>query len=211
MVNEGDLLLADLRNRRKPKLFVITGPSGAGKDTIVKELRETFPEVHVAVTATTRQRRPGEAEGVDYFFLDPDTFLERLANDEFMESAQVYGKPYGVPRNQIRHAIERGQDVLLKVDVQGAATIKERWPEAIVIFVSPGSMSQLLLQLRHRKTDNPEDLMRRFGEAESELPMALDFDYFVFNDTDRHHHATSEIESIIRAERLRTRQQSPVV
>ncbi len=210
-VNEGDLMLSDLRNRRKPKLFVITGPSGAGKDTIVKDLRERFPEIHVAVTATTRPRRPGEAEGVDYFFLDPDTFLERLANDEFMESAQVYGKPYGVPRNQIRHAIERGQDVLLKVDVQGAATIKERWPEAIVIFVSPGSMSQLLHQLHHRKTDNPEDLMRRFGEAESELPMAMEFDYFVFNESDRHEQATIEIESIIRAERLRTKQYSPSV
>lgn len=210
-VNEGDLLLSDLRNRRKPKLFVITGPSGAGKDTIVKELRERFPEIHVAVTATTRPRRPGEAEGVDYFFLDPDTFLERLANDEFMESAQVYGKPYGVPRNQIRHALERGQDVLLKVDVQGAATIKERWPEAIVIFVSPGSMSQLLHQLHHRKTDNPEELMRRFGEAESELPMAMEFDYFVFNESERHQQASIEIESIIRAERLRTKQYSPAV
>ena len=210
-VNEGDLLLSDLRNRRKPKLFVITGPSGAGKDTIVKELRERFPEIHVAVTATTRQRRPGEAEGVDYFFLDPETFLERLANDEYMESAQVYGKPYGVPRNQIRHALERGQDVLLKVDVQGAATIKGRWPEAIVIFVSPGSMSQLLHQLHHRKTDNPEDLMRRYGEAESELPMALEFDYFVFNESDRHDQASIEIEAIIRAERLRTKQFSPAV
>lgn len=210
-MNEGDLLLSDLRNRRKPKLFVITGPSGAGKDTIVKDLRERFPEIHVAVTATTRQRRPGEAEGVDYFFLDSQTFLERLANDEFMESAQVYGKPYGVPRNQIRHAIERGQDVLLKVDVQGATTIKERWPEAIVIFVSPSTMEQLLNQLRHRKTDNPEDLMRRFGEAESELPLAFEFDYFVFNETDNHQQATNEVEWIIRAERLRTQQVSPSV
>jgi len=210
-VNEGDLLLSDLRNRRKPMLYVITGPSGAGKDTIVKDLRERFPEIHVAVTATTRARRPGEAEGVAYFCLDPHTFLERLANDEFMESAQVYGKPYGVPRNQIRHAIQRGQDVLLKVDVQGAATIKERWPEAIVIFVSPGSMSQLLHQLHHRKTDNPEDLMRRFGEAESELPMAMEFDYFVFNETEKHQQATEEIETIIRAERLRTKQRPPSV
>lgn len=211
IVNEGDLLLSDMRNRRKPKLFVITGPSGAGKDTIVKDLRERFPEIHVAVTATTRARRPNEAEGVDYFFLDAQTFLERLANDEFMESAQVYGKPYGVPRNQIRHAINRGQDVLLKVDVQGASTIKQRWPEAIVIFVSPGSMSQLLHQLQHRKTDDFEALMRRFGEAESELPLAFDFDYFVFNDFDQHRQATNEVESIIRAERLRTRQQSPSV
>jgi len=210
-VNEGDLLLSDLRNRRSPKLFVITGPSGAGKDTIVKDLRERFPEIHVAVTATTRERRPGEAEGVDYFFLDHATFQERLANNEFMESAQVYGRPYGVPRNQIRHALERGQDVLLKVDVQGAATIKERWPETIVIFVSPGSMAQLLEQLRRRKTSDPEDLMRRFGEAESELPMAMEFDYFVFNENNRSLHATDDIETIIRAERLRTRQRSAEV
>ena len=89
-------------------------------------------------------------------------------------------------------------------EFQGAATIKERWPETIVIFVSPGSMSQLLHQLHHRKTDNPEDLMRRFGEAEAELPMALAFDYFVFNESERHQQATIDIESIIRAERLRT-------
>jgi guanylate kinase len=146
-VNEGDLLLSDLRNRRKPKLYVITGPSGAGKDTIVKELRERFPEIHV----------------------------------------------------------------VLKVDVQGAATIKERWPDAIVIFVSPGSMSQLLHQLHHRKTDNPEDLMRRYGEAESELPMAMEFDYFVFNENERYQQATDEIETIIRAERQRTRQSSPEI
>lgn len=210
-MNEGDLLLSDLRNRHKPKLFVITGPSGAGKDTIVKELRERFPEIHVAVTATTRERRPGEAEGVDYFFLDVPTFLERLANDEFMESAQVYGKPYGVPRNQVRQALQREQDVVLKVDVQGAATIKERWPEAIVIFVCPGSMDQLLDQLRRRKTSDPEDLMRRFGEAKAEIPRAFEFDYFVFNEIDRHEDATNEVEWIIRAERLRTRQHSPVV
>ncbi len=98
-----------------------------------------------------------------------------------------------------------------EVDVQGTATIKERWPEAIVIFVSPGSMSQLLQQLKHRKMNDPEDLMRRFGEAESELPMALNFDYFVFNEMDRHQQATDEIEWIIRAERLKTRQQSPAV
>lgn len=210
-MNEGDLLLSDLRNRHKPKLFVITGPSGAGKDTIVKELRERFPELHVAVTATTRERRPGEAEGVDYFFLDVPTFLERLANDEFMESAQVYGKPYGVPRNQVRQALQREQDVILKVDVQGAATIKERWPEAIVIFVSPATMDQLLDQLRRRKTSDPEDLMRRFGEARAELPRAFEFDYFVFNEIDRYEQATDEIEAIIRAERLRTRQQTPIV
>ncbi len=210
-MKEGDLLLSELRNRHKPKLFVITGPSGAGKDTIVKELRERFPDFHVAVTATTRARRPGEAEGVDYFYIDAQTFLERLANDEFMESAQVYGKPYGVPRNQIRQALQRGQNILLKVDVQGASTIKERWPETIVIFVSPTSMDQLFEQLRRRKTSDPDDLMRRFSEAEAELPMAMDFDYFVFNEEDRYLQATDDIETIIRAERLRTRQHSPQV
>lgn len=205
-MNEGDLLLSDMRNRRKPLLFVITGPSGVGKDTIVRDLRERFPELHVAVTATTRARRPGEADGVDYDFLDVETFKRRLANDEFMESAQVYGKPYGVPRDRVRHALQRGQDVVLKVDVQGAATIKQRWPETIVIFVSPGSMEQLLIQLRHRKTNDPDDLMRRFHTAESEMPTAMEFDYFVFNETDRHDQATCDIGAIIRAERLRTRQ-----
>lgn len=210
-VNEGNLLLSELRHRHKPKLFVITGPSGAGKDTIVKELRERFPDIHVAVTATTREKRGGEAEGVDYFFLDVDTFNERLDNNEFMESAQVYGRPYGVPRNQVRLGLQRGQDVVLKVDVQGASTIKEQWPETIVIFVSPGSMDQLFEQLRRRKTSDLEDLMRRFGEAAAELPRALGFDYFVFNESDRYLQATEEVEIIIRAEQLKTKQHTPRV
>jgi guanylate kinase len=202
----GDHFLADMRNRRKPRLFVITGPSGVGKDTIVKQLRDRFPEVHIAVTATTRGRRPGEADGVDYFFLDEESYKERLESGQFMESARVYGRPYGVPRNQVRHAIERGQDVLLKVDVQGAETIKAQWPSAVVIFVSPESMSQLLYQLHHRKVDNSDDLMMRFDEAQSELRMAAKFDYFVFNEHDRDDEATDAIAAIIEAERLRIQQ-----
>src|SRR5680860_1153873 len=163
-------------------MFVISGPSGVGKDSIIKMLREIFPEVHVAVTATTRPRRPGEANGVDYFFYVSRIFDEQRAAGGFLESAIVYGQWYGVPRHSVRHALERGQDVIVKVDVQGAATIKQQFPQTVFIFVSPNSSAELLQRLRARKTDDPDDLMRRFAEAEQELQQASAFDYVVFNE-----------------------------
>ncbi len=207
----GDVIIAQLKNRRKPRMFVISGPSGVGKDSIIKVLREIFPDVHVAVTATTRGRRPGEANGVDYFFYDRDHFLELQEAGEFLESARVYGEWYGVPKHSVRHAVERGQDVFVKVDVQGAATIRNQTPEAVFIFVSPTSSAELLQRLRTRKTDDPEALMRRFRSAEQELARADEFDYVVFNGQNDHgvpERAVREIESIIEAERHRIHQPS---
>ncbi|MBX3070207.1 MAG: guanylate kinase [Thermomicrobiales bacterium] len=205
----GDAIIAQLRNRRKPRMFVISGPSGVGKDSIIKILREVFPDVHVAVTATTRERRPGEAHGVDYFFYDTRYFEELRNAGEFLESAEVYGQWYGVPKHSVRHAVERGQDVFVKVDVQGAATIREQAPDAVFIFVSPASSTELLERLRARKTDEPEALMRRFREAEQELARATEFDYVVFNGQAEFgipEQAVGEIQAIIEAERHRIHQ-----
>jgi guanylate kinase len=177
-------------------------------------LREYFPEVHVAVTATTRDRRPGEADGVDYFFYDRATFEEQRDTGEFLESANVYGEWYGVPRHSVRHALERGQDVFVKVDVQGAATIRAQQPNAIFIFVSPGSSAELLQRLRTRKMDDPDALMRRFAAAEQELQRATEFDYVVFNPQTDHgapDRAVHEIRSIIEAERHRIHQEALIV
>jgi guanylate kinase len=210
----GDAAIAELRGRRKPRMFVISGPSGVGKDSIIQMLREIFPEIHVAVTATTRERRPGEANGVDYFFYDVSFFENQLAAGEFFESAIVYGERYGVPKHSVRHALERGQDVIVKVDVQGAATIKRQAPHAVFVFVSPMSSAELLQRLRARKTDDPDVLMTRFAEAEQELQRAGEFDYVVFNEHSDHGHpdrAVAQIRSIIEAERHKIHQEPVVV
>jgi len=202
----GDLFLADLRARRRPRLFVISGPSGVGKDAVVSRLRDLYPEVHFAVTATTRPRRPGEIDGIHYIFLDPDTFAARVEAGDFLEFARVYGYLYGVPKGPVRHALARGQDVIVKVDVQGAASIRQLAPKATFIFIAPESMAQLLKQLQARKTDDPEALMRRFLAAERELRHAYEFDYVVFNEFERIESAISQVCAIIDAEHSRIEQ-----
>lgn len=202
----GDAFIADLRARRKPRLFVISGPSGVGKDSVIERLRDEFPEIHFAVTATTRARRPGEIDGVHYYFLDEETFREREADGEFLESATVYQHRYGVPRTPVRHALARGQDVIVKVDVQGASSIRALAPMATFIFIAPESMTELLRRLRSRKTDDPVALMDRFSEASRELLKAKEFNYVVFNEVERLSDAIQQIGAIIAAERLRTDQ-----
>lgn len=208
MVNEesGDAFIADLRARRKPRLFVISGPSGVGKDSVIERLRDAYPDIHFSVTATTRARRPGEIDGIHYYFLDEETFLAREGEGEFIETATVYNHRYGVPRTPVRHALARGQDVVVKVDVQGAASIKAVADKAIFIFIAPESLTELLRRLRSRKTDDPDALMARFSAASRELLQARAFDYVVFNEIERLGNAIEQIGSIIEAERLCTEQ-----
>jgi guanylate kinase len=202
-----DQQIAALRSGRHPRLFIISGPSGVGKDAIIEQLRERFPESFFAVTATTRERRPGEIDGVHYIFLTEETFSERLAEGEFLESALVYGGGrYGVLRGPIASAISFGQDAFVKVDVQGAETLRTAIPEAISIFIAPESMQELLRRLQSRKTDDGEALMRRFGTASRELESAPDFDYLVFNEADRMTEAIEHIAAIVVAERCRVHQ-----
>jgi guanylate kinase len=206
----GDHFIADLRARRQPRLFVISGPSGVGKDTVIERLRLAFPEMHFAVTATTRRRRPGEIDGVHYFFLDQATFRERLAQGEFLESATVYENLYGVPKGPVRQALKRGQDVIVKVDVQGAATIKTIAPDAIFIFLAPESMDELFARLQGRKSEDPEVLLARFIAADRELRRAHEFNYVVFNERDGLEQAIRQLQAIIHAEMLKTAQ-TPIV
>ena len=201
-----DGLLSNLRNVRLPHVFVISGPSGVGKDTVIELMRPLYPEAYFAVTATTRPRRPGEIDGVHYYFMDDDTFIARQADGEFLESAVVYGHHYGVPRSPIRTAIARGEDVFVKVDVQGAASIRSLVPHAVMIFLLPESMGALLQRLRSRKTDDPEALMNRFSTASRELASAADFDYVVFNESDRVERTLDTIRSIVKAEQSRVHQ-----
>lgn len=198
--------IGNLRALRKPHLFVISGPSGVGKDAVIERLRGRFPDVYFAVTATTRERRPGEIDGVHYFFLDKPTFLLRQGEGEFLESAVVYGSHYGTPRSPIRQALDRGQDVIVKVDVQGSESIRRLVPEASLVFLAPESMTELLHRLRSRKTDDPDALMRRFGTASREIGTALSFDFVIFNEADRLDQTLDQISAVVNSERSRVRQ-----
>lgn len=205
---EGDDLIASLRSRRRPHVYVISGPSGVGKDSVIERLRPRYPDIHFAVTATTRKRRPGEIDGIHYYFLDADEFAARERQEEFLESADVYGLRYGVPKWPIREALERAQDVIVKVDVQGAATIRTLLPGASFIFIAPESLTTLMQRLRSRKTDDPEALMRRFNTASQEMHAAAAFDFVVFNEDGELDLALEEIDAIIVAQRCRTDQRA---
>jgi guanylate kinase len=203
---DADDLIGDLRAMRRPRVFIISGPSGVGKDAVIEQLRRRFPDAFFAVTATTRDRRPGEIDGVHYFFLSEDDFRQRQAEGEFLETATVYGNLYGVLKGPVRAALARGQDVFVKVDVQGAAEIERIIPQAVSIFLSPESAGTLLQRLKHRKTDDPAELMTRFATATRELAAATRFDYVIFNRQDRLEQALHEIAAVVRAESCRTSQ-----
>jgi guanylate kinase len=203
---DADDLIGNLRALRRPRVFIISGPSGVGKDSVIEQLRGRFPNEYFAVTATTRDRRPGEMDGVHYHFLDEREFRERLTYGEFLESANVYGNLYGVLKAPVRAALARGLDVFIKVDVQGAAEIRRIIPSAIAIFLAPESASTLLQRLKHRKTDDPTELMARFSTATRELSVASTFDYVVFNHQDRLDAALEDIAAVVISERNRTDQ-----
>lgn len=203
---DADDLIGDLRALRRPRVFIISGPSGVGKDAVIEQLRERLPDAFFAVTATTRDRRPGEIDGVHYYFLGKQDFRDRLAEGEFLESATVYGNLYGVLKGPVRAALARGQDVFVKVDVQGASEIRRLAPDAVSIFLAPESASTLLQRLKHRKTDDPAELMTRFATATRELAAASEFDYVIFNPQDRLEDALEEITAVVRAELCRTGQ-----
>jgi guanylate kinase len=203
---QADELLEELRQRVRPKLIVISGPSGVGKDTVIERMRQAHPEFHFAVTATTRPRRPGEIDGVHYIFMTREEFLAARDRGEFLESAEVYGHLYGVPKERVRRALRSGKTVVVKVDVQGAASIRRLVPQAILIFLAPPSMSELMHRLRSRKTDDPTTLMERIATASRELAQVYEFDYIVFNETDRLDQTLATIDAILVAEQSRVHQ-----
>ena len=190
-------------NPSPPLLVVLSGPSGVGKDAVLNELRKLERPWHFAVTATTRRMRPGERDGVDYIFLDPDTFARMRERDEFIECAEVYGRWYGVPRSQARDALRSGRDVILKVDVQGAATIRRMAPEALLIFLIPPSLADLRQRLQGRMTEQAPDLERRLRTAEEELARIHEYDYRVVNENGGLLEAAADIDAIIAAEKCR--------
>lgn len=204
--DRADELIDQMRRVSRPRLFVISGPSGVGKDAVIERMREIYPDFHYVVTATTRPRRPGEIDGIHYYFMSTEEFTNQLEQDEFMEAAQVYGNWYGVPKGRIRAALQSGTSVVVKVDVQGAATIQDLVPDAALIFLIPPSMAELLSRLRSRKTDDPDVLMQRLSTAARELAAAKMFQYVVFNESDQLDETVEKISSIIAAESSRVDQ-----
>jgi guanylate kinase len=185
-------------------LLVLSGLSGAGKDAVLTRLKESCPFKHIT-TVTTRPRRASERDNVDYHFVSKERFQAMIERDELLEWAEVYDNWYGVPRKPVKQALDRGQDVVIKVDVQGAATIKKILPQAVFIFVTPPSMEELVLRLKERRTGSPAELALRTKTAEEELKQLHLFDYVVFNRQDEIDRAVADIEAIITAEKCRVK------
>jgi guanylate kinase len=184
-------------------LVVLSGPSGAGKDAALVELKKLDRPWHFALTATTRPPRQGEKMGVDYIFLDDDAFLQMRERDELLECARVYDRWYGVPRSQVRDALKDGKDVILKVDVQGAATVRRLAPEAVTIFITPRSLDELRQRLAGRMTETSPEMELRLKAAQGELAQMGSFDYRVVNPQGSLHRAVADIDAIIAAEKCR--------
>ncbi len=186
-----------------PLLVVLSGPSGVGKDAALMRMRELGFPFHFVVTATDRPKRPGEIPGVDYHFLSTPEFQRMIRANEFLESAEVYGQLKGIPKAEVRDALGSGKDVVMRIDVQGAATIRELAPEAILIFMIPATFEELRGRLQWRRTDSTEQLERRLETARQELLHIRSFDYVVVNEESRLDEAVGQIRSIIRAEKQR--------
>jgi guanylate kinase len=192
----------DARAPAAPILVIISGPSGVGKDTIIDALRRRngTRDRHYVVTATTRAQRPGEVDGVDYHFLNPQAFARLRAEGEFLEANEVHGNWYGTPRSQLRDALAAGRDVILKIDVQGAQVVKEKIPEAVLIFLVPPSLEDLFQRLRSRATESADELEVRQRNAAIELARQEDYDYVVVNETGQVKRTAARIDAIIARE-----------
>ena len=188
-------------------LIVLSGPSGVGKDAVLAPLFSAEacpPRLRRCITATTRAPRPGEIDGVDYFFLSRGEFEQRVAERFFLEYASYAGRSYGTPRWWVEAEVTGGNDVLLKIDVQGALQVRSEAPEAVLVFIAPPSEEELERRLRGRDPDaNPDDLARRLAIARDELALARQYDYLVVND--RIEKAVEALRAIVIAERCRIR------
>ncbi len=192
--------------KRASLLVVISGPSGVGKDSVLRRLKELGLPFHFVPTMNTRARRPTEIDGVDYHFVSTEQFITMMEQGELLEHAVVYGDYKGIPKQPVRDALASGQDVVLRVDVQGAATIKRLIPQAVFIFLTTGSEAELLDRLSRRKTEMAESLRLRIATAREEMLRIPEFDYVVVNRDSHLDEAVHDVIGIIRAEHCRVEQ-----
>jgi guanylate kinase len=178
-----------------PKVFVITGPSGVGKGTLIRGLLERMPELELSVSATTRDPRPGEENGVDYHFLTPEAFEERVASGDFVEHARYSGNRYGTLRSDLERRLAQGAGVVLEIEVQGARQVRRAMPDAVAVFIAPPSREALRARLVGRGTDSSEQVDERLRTAERELEAQPEFAHVVVND--RLEQATDELADIV--------------
>jgi guanylate kinase len=184
-------------------LFVISGPSGAGKDTLVEALVKRMPRLRYSVSATTRQRRTEERDGEHYFFLTRDEFDRRLATGALLETREYNGNLYGTPRDYIEASVAEGDDVIVKPEVNGALAIKAAYPDAVLIFVVPDRFSHLRERLLARRTETNEEIARRLEIGHQEMAFIRRFDYLVVNEQDHQEEAVRDLQAILHAERFR--------
>ncbi|KAK9179490.1 hypothetical protein WN944_025621 [Citrus x changshan-huyou] len=195
-----------------PLIIVISGPSGVGKDTVIKKLRESRDSLHFVVTATSRPMRPGEVNGKDYFFVSKEEFLQMVDKNELLEYALVYGDYKGIPKKQIREYMAKGYDIVLRVDIQGARTLRRILGDsAVFVFLAAESEMALVERLVERKTENREELLVRIATAREEVQHVKNFDYVVVNAEGKLDSAVKLVESVIDAEKAKVRQRSAVI
>ncbi len=191
-----------VKEKVRGNLIVISGPSGCGKGTICAELLKNNPELFLSVSMTTREPRDGEINGVNYYFVTKDEFLDKIDDGDMLEYAVVYnGNYYGTPKDQVEKKLEQGIDVILEIEIEGAAKVNETMPEGIFIFIMPPSMRELKRRLIKRNTETKEQIIERFKRAYREINEVSKYNYIVINDEVKN--AVSKVESIIKAEKCR--------
>jgi len=184
-------------------LFVLSAPSGTGKDTVINALKQQGMNFYVVSSVTTRAPRPGESNGNPYYFISQEEFDRLVANDELLEYAKVHGNWYGQPRQPIRDSLRAGRDVLLKIDVQGAATVRSKVPQAIFIFLVPGSLDELAQRLSNRKTETEAERRQRLSDARKELAQQYWYDYVIVNRHGYLQEAVDKLRAVMLAEHCR--------
>ena len=189
-------------------LIVVSGSSGVGKDSVIDRLKEMALPFAYVVTATTRERREGEIDGVHYHFVAVERFREMIDGGEMLEWAQVYDNLYGVPLEAVRKSLSTGMDVVVKVDVQGAATIRKAVPDAVLVFIQPPSMEELERRLRNRRSETPEELAVRLGKAEEEYSQLPLFDYVLTSHPNEVDDVVAQIRAIVVAEKSKVHPRS---
>ena len=190
-------------------LFVLSGPSGAGKGTICQELLRQIPNLQYSVSATTRKPRLGETNGINYWFKEKDEFEDMIKNDLLLEYAEVYGNYYGTPKEQVLKVLKSGKNVVLEIDPQGAMQVKAKFPEGVFIYILPPSLDELAARITKRGTDSKDSIKKRLAAATEEIQYALKYDYVVVND--KVETAVDSIATIISAEKFNSKRRKKII